>query len=599
MQTPAPVLPPTASSPETVGNTISPPPLLTSTLVEETIQTSPPPAQVSQNPPVLVWLPYKASSLAFNNQVLTIREEKLSYEQSPVDIIVFWDYTPLTGRLAYGTQELHPDTITKNTSATDLWIYNYNTGRKELWLEDNVIRALWSPTSDPKTGLQPIAVALPPHRLALVTGPAQMTTLSENFSSFFSWSPDGRWLAFTEAETVFVTSVESGQTRQIAAGEADSGGWWGDKPVWALEHQAIIYAYKSFVKIAKLDGSEAFIPIPLAGQQPERAGRVQNILWSAQHLSLITDFSGMGDGTEVTVYELSPDLHTIINSYTIGGVALVGWWAPDESIILDGGPIWSLTKAAPLGPPSSIASSHLSPDGRWRAEVVIYDDCFRGWETQNKTYQQLKLVQVSSGVERVVDRQLQNCEEGNTPSFSGLFWSPNSRYFYYTNTKDFLPTTCANQKQPLHRLDVTTLAVTSLGSGPRSPDGTKLATWQPPPVLFETFTWPEHELVVWDINGDELVRPVTILASAGAGPIVWSPDSQALVYMQFESSCPPSGKAYVIHLDVSSLKQTLLFTSETPSFSSAIWDDPAELRLFDEGREWSYNFNTRELKPTP
>jgi hypothetical protein len=69
--------------------------------------------------------------------------------------------------------------------------------------------------------------------------------------------------------------------------------------------------------------------------------------------------------------------------------------------------------------------------------------------------------------------------------------------------------------------------------------------------------------------------------------------------MQFEVACPPDGKAHIIRLDLPDLEQRLLFTAESPSFSSVTWDKPDELRLFDGAQEWRYNFNSQELKPGP
>jgi hypothetical protein len=117
-----------------------------------------------------------------------------------------------------------------------------------------------------------------------------------------------------------------------------------------------------------------------------------NILWSEQHSLLISNLSGLGGGTEVAVYKLSKDLRTIISSYTLEEVALAGWSVPGESIILDGGPIWSLAEGAPLGAASRLISSQPSPYGEWRAEVIEYAGCFREWQTSPKSYQHLRLV---------------------------------------------------------------------------------------------------------------------------------------------------------------------------------------------------------------
>lgn len=238
--------------------------------------------------------------------------------------------------------------------------------------------------------------------------------------------------------------------------------------------------------------------------------------------------------------------------------------------------------------------SHLSPDGQWRAEVIIYD-CTPihfthdyGLGSYEYAYEQLKLIGVSSGVEAVVDSQLLYCGGLGASGLAGLYWSTNSRYFYYTDAREGVPDGCGYWERSIIRLDITDQTTESLGAGPLSPDGSKLATWQ------------LRELVVWHVNGGEIARTQATTANAERGPITWALDSQALVYVQFESYCPLSGKSNVVRLDLPELAQTLLLESEKPTFGSAIWDVPDELRLFDEmGREWRYIFATKELVALP
>jgi len=234
-----------------------------------------------------------------------------------------------------------------------------------------------------------------------------------------------------------------------------------------------------------------------------------------------------------------------------------------------------------------IYDSRLSPDGKWRAEVVIYD-CAPVHGLDENAFEQLKLIRVSDGAESVADSQLQYCGGIGAFGLAGLFWSPNSRYFYYTHAREGVPDGCGYWERPINRLDATTLHVEPLGGGSLSPDGTKLATWY------------YQDLVVWDINRREIARAPAAALDAEQGPITWSPNSQALVYIQFASYCPLSGKSYVVRLDLPKLQQTLLLESETPSFGSANWETLGELRLFDEnGKEWWYSFATEELKPAP
>jgi len=228
--------------------------------------------------------------------------------------------------------------------------------------------------------------------------------------------------------------------------------------------------------------------------------------------------------------------------------------------------------------------SYPSPDGKWRAEVVIYE-CVKTGGVDESAYEQLKLVQVTNGDERTADDQLQYCGGLGAFGLAGLFWSPNSRYFYYTYAREGVPDGCGYWERPIIRLDITSLDKEYLGAGPRSPDGGKIATWQ------------GRELVVWNINDDEIAR-VPAIAEAETGPIAWSPDSQALVYVQFASYCPLSGKSYVVHLDLLQLKQTLLLESEKPTFGNVSWNVPNELALFDEnGKQWIYSFATQQLVP--
>jgi hypothetical protein len=166
-----------------------------------------------------------------------------------------------------------------------------------------------------------------------------------------------------------------------------------------------------------------------------------------------------------------------------------------------------------------------------------------------------------------------------------LFWSLNSSYFYYTNAREGWPGGCGYWERPVIRLDVSNLDLEFLGRGPRSPDGTKLATWQ------------GHELVVWDTDSGEIAR-IAAIAEAMTGPVAWSPSSQSLVYVQFESYCPLSGKSYVVHLDLLDFAQTLLLESENPTFGSMSWNVPDKLTLFDEnGKQWVYSFITQQLVP--
>ena len=246
-----------------------------------------------------------------------------------------------------------------------------------------------------------------------------------------------------------------------------------------------------------------------------------------------------------------------------------------------------------------VSSSLLSPDGQWRFNVVIYD-CSEIRDQGKIAYEQLQLVRMTDGAEKIADSQLRYCEGLGSFGLAGLFWSPNSWYFYYTDTREGVPDGggCSFWERSIIRVDVTTLDKERLGGGPVSPDGTRLATTQR--------TGPDagKGIVIGDINGGNAGRVPAIAPDSTTGPIVLSPNSQALVYGQSvsctEGSAAALGKSYVVRVDLPAFKQTTLLESETPSFRSVRWETLDELRLFDEaGKEWRYNFANRKISPAP
>lgn len=242
-----------------------------------------------------------------------------------------------------------------------------------------------------------------------------------------------------------------------------------------------------------------------------------------------------------------------------------------------------------------VYDTYLSPDGQWQAQVVIYD-CIKvdPASVDENAYEQLRLSNISSGEEKVIDTQLQYCGGLGAAGLEGFFWSPNSRYFYYTDGREGVPDGCGGYWQrPLLRFEISSSSIEELGGGSLSPDGTKLATWQ------------GEDLVIWNIDeGDELGRFSSDVANleleTGPGVIVWSPDSQALVYALVESYCPLSGRSAIVHVDVPAAEQTILLESESPTFGGATWEQIGALTLSDEnGEQWVYTFSTQELEPLP
>jgi hypothetical protein len=233
-------------------------------------------------------------------------------------------------------------------------------------------------------------------------------------------------------------------------------------------------------------------------------------------------------------------------------------------------------------------TEHLSPDGRWRA--VVYSHPCVEIDDVRLAYDELRLISVDSGSDPLVAHQLQNCEGLGAIGLGGLFWSANSRYFYYTDARQGVPDGgCGPFTRPTFRVDGATLETQRLGSGPRSPDGARLATWQ------------EGALVFWDLESGATTRVLPVTSAEPPVVLAWSPDGQSLAYLQTESPCPPTGRATITRVNLQGLTQTVLLdTANLPgapqAFLGLAWDAHDTLRIMGMmGEEWRLDLTTGAL----
>jgi hypothetical protein len=345
--TPFPVDDPTEVPTETV---------LPSPTIEPVLPTDVGPLNVPDLVPIRDLAPFASPDIG----LLTLKNGQLSVETSPVDYGILWDYSPLSGKLAYSSEFFHTS-VSNNLAVSDLWIYDYQTGTAQKWLDDNITRADWAPDGEHVTA----AVYNPKTEqidLVLVSGPDQVELIAECASKLFSWSPTGDMLAYFNAlawknlgvdETCLGTYLVSfpngisGAERDVSRVSDFSGQEYGgsnvvDQPVWALEQNALIYPDAPFW-VVPLDGSPAFVPQTPGDQEPMNLPRPFGSLWSSQLNQLVgnVDAGPAGFGG-VWVYQLSEDLTHIESYYRIGGapqgdnsgINLVDWWQPGESILV-------------------------------------------------------------------------------------------------------------------------------------------------------------------------------------------------------------------------------------------------------------------------
>jgi hypothetical protein len=232
---------------------------------------------------------------------------------------------------------------------------------------------------------------------------------------------------------------------------------------------------------------------------------------------------------------------------------------------------------------ADLVESHPSPNEAWLAEIYGYD-CVEVAPGQEFSYQELRVVRAGEVGVDVVDSQLIACGGVGAYGLGGLFWSPDSRFFYYTDAAVGVPDGCGFWTPPYWRLDTADLQVERLGEGSLSPDGASIAAWQ------------DGRLGVWPID-DEAIGVLEIPTTFGiAGPLAWKPDSEQVAFVISESSCR-AGRSDVGLLDVNDRRAAIVLPSRSPGVSGIEWDAPYRLALTDEdGVLWRYNVVTEELR---
>ncbi|MCB8981142.1 MAG: hypothetical protein H6657_27370 [Ardenticatenaceae bacterium] len=317
--TPRPtVVPPTPQSRPT-----RPPVTLPTATPAETEAVAPQAADV----PELVWLPYASGN--FGEPVLMVEDGEMATQELPVAVEIYFDYA--NGWLAYGSYFW--EATANQQSVTDLHLYDFATGEETLWAEQ-VGRAVITPM-EMLDGPPSVAAAIHNGQgfdLVLVRGSENRTVLVEDIDPFFSWSPDGRMLAYLRRNELFVTDVASDSGNSpIASGVYANSGWVGDAPLWLGDSGYLLYADAPFTIVAA-DGSETFVPASGDGVSLDN-GRPLTMLYSSTHNQLIAETEGMF-GSGVMFYQFDEGFETAVISMQIADAQLAGWYEENESVVL-------------------------------------------------------------------------------------------------------------------------------------------------------------------------------------------------------------------------------------------------------------------------
>jgi hypothetical protein len=244
-----------------------------------------------------------------------------------------------------------------------------------------------------------------------------------------------------------------------------------------------------------------------------------------------------------------------------------------------------------------------SPDGKWRAEVSTYP-CTKivPGETQENAFDILRLTRLKDRQAFSAWSQLQFCGGLGAFGLGGIKWSPDGRFFYFTDAREGVPDGGGfyGWYKNVFRFDTSTVQTEYLGAGPFSPDGKWIA------VVRTELQGGCHPggLAVLDLNGQVLAEyPFDVPAEAcGFSYLSWSPDGQALAYTL--AICSSSGTdcrsaLYQVDLRNGHGARQVLLENQPAQFVNIAWNTADRLELWSSDGHWLYVRSTGKLELQP
>ncbi len=242
----------------------------------------------------------------------------------------------------------------------------------------------------------------------------------------------------------------------------------------------------------------------------------------------------------------------------------------------------------------------ISPNGQYRADFIVYDCTQIIMDTNPYSLETLKITDLNHQMEWVVNNRMYYCGgEGWGGKLGGLFWSNNSRYFYYTeNWDDRIKTFPTRWINLTYRYDTSNRENLSLSGMALSLDRLKIAAGD------------GRDLVIWDLNGYEIARfqgkniVPDETSTVWLHYLAWSPDDLSIAYILTKQSTNwaiSPNISFVVIANMDMKQSSLLFEADTPEFIEVHWKDQNHLSLLGDVAQsysnWEYSIVDKSLTP--
>jgi hypothetical protein len=262
---------------------------------------------------------------------------------------------------------------------------------------------------------------------------------------------------------------------------------------------------------------------------------------------------------------------------------------PSPSITTEPSPTPAAIATLLAGGSPRVSTTLLSPDGRYRAEVLIYGCAELGEE--GDAYELLRIIDTGNGQEHVIADQYHACMGAGGFGLDVLFWDPGSRFVYFTTARQGGPDGAGiSLGRPMLRAGVTDWAVANLGNPVGAPDVGRYAGWL------------DGELIIWAIDGTVIGRTPPAPDYPELGLPAWSPDGAHLAYFQLSESLSAGGgniNTIVFVVDSATLERRVAFESDALPIFEISWLDDGRLLLRGFDRSWHFDMATETLSDAP